>query len=206
MVCKYTYRSGGIPSAFQFTINLAGLNLYINGKNQMASAQRIQSNDNIRLLKNLKNIIRDSSLIGRVKDRTGQLAETNGRRPRIILSSIGQNDRNRIIKMLATAFARWGFDVDVAPGNQTPQQAAQMAVENDVHIVCFLDGNGGNKKRASQLIDALKAHDGENILVAVCGTVAAKDHDFLYRIGVAGVLNFDQTFIAAVLQLLNRLK
>jgi len=206
MVCKYTYRSGGIRNAFQITINLIGLKFYSNGKNQMASAQRIQSKANIRLLENLKNIIRDSSLIERVKDRTGQLAETKGRRPRIILSSIGQNNRNRIIKMLATAFARWGFDVDVAPGNQTPQQAALMAVENDVHIVCFLNGNGGYKKRASQLIDALKVHNGEDILVAVCGTVAEKDHDFLYRIGVAGVLNFDQTIIAAVLQLLDRLK
>lgn len=171
----------------------------------MATVQRVHSNDNIRLLKDLKNIIRDSRLIERVKHRTGQLAETKGRRPRIIVSGIGQNDRNRIIKMLATAFARWGFDVDVAPDNQTPQQAAIMAVENDVHIVCFLNGNGGYKKLASQLIDALKIHNGENILVAVCGTVPAKDHDFLYHIGVAGVLNFDRTIIAAVLQLLDRL-
>ena len=101
-------------NAFQFTINLVGLNYYSNGKNQMASVQRIQSKANIRLLDNLKNIIRDSSLIERVKDRTGQLVETKDRRPRIILSSIGQNDRNRIIKILATAFARWGFNVDVA--------------------------------------------------------------------------------------------
>ena len=172
----------------------------------MATVQRIQSTDNIRLLSNLKNIIRDSRLIERVKQRTNHLAETKGRRPRIIMSSIGQNDRNRIIKMLATAFARWGFDVDIAPGNQTPQQAAIMAVENDVHIVCFLNGNGGYKKLASQLINALKIHNGEAILVAVCGTVPAKDHDFLYRIGVAGILNFDQTIIAALLQLLDRLK
>ena len=172
----------------------------------MVSAQHIQRNDNVRLLKNLKNIIRDSSLIERVKHRTGQLAETKGRRPRIILSSIGQNNRNRIIKMLATAFARWGFDVDVAPGNQTPQQAAIMAVENDAHIVCFLNGNDAYKKLASQLIDELKIHNGEDILVAVCGTVPVKDHDFLYRIGVAGVLNIDQTIISTVLQLLDRLK
>jgi methylmalonyl-CoA mutase len=149
-------------------------------------------------IENLKHIIQNGKQTGLIHQKTSQLAQKYGRRPRILVSSLGQNGSQRIIKLLATSFAGWGFDVDISPVHQNPKQAAKMAVENDVHIVC--------KMVASRLIAALKANEGSDIQVVICGLIPAADHDFLYRSGVAAVLNYDAEFAESVLNLLNKLE
>lgn len=118
------------------------------------------------------------------------------------MSSLSQNGYQRIIKLLATSFAGWGFDVDISPVHQNPKQAAKMAVENDVHIVCITSRKQKCKTVASRLIKALKANDGREILVVVCGIIPSADRDFLYSSGVAAILNYDTTFDESVLRLL----
>ncbi len=171
----------------------------------MASLQDKLANSGRQQIENLKHIIQDGKQVGLIHQKTNQFAQIRGRRPRILVSSLGRNGYQRIIKLLATSFAGWGFDVDISPVHQSPRQAAKMAVENDVHIVCIASRKQKCKTVASQLIKALKANDGREILVGVCGMIPSADHDVLYRSGVAAILNYDPTFAESVLKLLNKL-
>jgi methylmalonyl-CoA mutase len=172
----------------------------------MASLQDSLTDSGRQKIENLKHIIQNDKQAGLIHQKTNQFAQKRGRRPRILVSSLGQNGYQRIIKLLATSFAGWGFDVDISPGHQSPNQAAKMAVENDAHIVCITSRRQECKTVASRLIEALKANAGREILVVICGMIPPADHDFLYRSGVAGVLNYDTTFTESVLKLINKLE
>lgn len=134
-------------------------------------------------------------------ERIEEFVERNGRRPRILISSIGKKHHHQETRRLATFLAETGFDVDVGPMHQTPQGAARMATENDVHVVCFLSAMNRHKELACELAESIKAEDGENILLVMGGTVPKSDYELLYRAGVALILDTG----AADIELVNRL-
>jgi methylmalonyl-CoA mutase len=110
-----------------------------------------------------------------------------GRRPRIMVAKLGQDGHDRGAKVVATAFADLGFDVDVGPLFQTPGEAARQAMENDVHAIGVSTLAAGHKTLVPQLIEALKKEGAEDIVVFVGGVVPAQDYEFLEKSGVAGI-------------------
>jgi len=129
----------------------------------------------------------DSEIIASIRKRTDDFMEKEGRRPRILMTKMGQDGHDRGVKVVATAFADLGFDVDISPMFQTPEEAAKMAVENDVHVVGASSLAAGHKTLVPQLVEALKAAGGEEILVVVGGVIPPKDYDLLHKAGAAGV-------------------
>ncbi len=127
----------------------------------------------------------NTELIDSVRKRTDAFLEKEGRRPRILVTKMGQDGHDRGMKVIATAYADLGFDVDISPMFQTPEEAARMAVENDVHIVGVSTLTAGHKALIPQLMEALKAEGGDDILVVVGGVIPPGDYDFLYDAGVA---------------------
>ncbi|HHS94771.1 MAG TPA: methylmalonyl-CoA mutase, partial [Rhodobacterales bacterium] len=114
-------------------------------------------------------------------------AEEEGRRPRMLVVKMGQDGHDRGAKVIATAFADIGFDVDVGPLFQTPEEAAQDAVDNDVHVVGISSQAAGHKTLAPKLIEALKAQGAEDILVICGGVIPQQDYDFLKKAGVKAI-------------------
>ena len=114
-------------------------------------------------------------------------AEAEGRRPRMLVVKMGQDGHDRGAKVIATAFADLGFDVDVGPLFQTPAEAARDAVENDVHVVGVSSQAAGHKTLVPQLIDELKAQGADDVLVVCGGVIPPQDYEFLKGIGVAAV-------------------
>ena len=110
-----------------------------------------------------------------------------GRRPRILVAKMGQDGHDRGAKVIATAFADIGFDVDIGPLFQTPGEVARLAVESDVHVVGVSSLAAGHKTLVPQLIAELRALGRDDILVVVGGVIPTQDYDFLYRAGVAGI-------------------
>lgn len=116
-----------------------------------------------------------------------KFAELAGRRPRIMIAKMGQDGHDRGAKVIATSFADIGFDVDIGPLFQTPEEAARQAVENDVHILGVSSLAAGHKTLVPQVVDALKKEGREDILVVVGGVIPKPDYDFLYNQGVVGI-------------------
>jgi methylmalonyl-CoA mutase len=116
-----------------------------------------------------------------------QFAQAEGRRPRILVAKMGQDGHDRGAKVIATAFADLGFDVDVGPLFQTPKEAARMAVENDVHVLGVSSLAAGHKTLVPEVIGELKKLGREDILVYVGGVIPPQDYAFLEAAGVAGV-------------------
>ncbi len=114
-------------------------------------------------------------------------AEAEGRRPRMLVVKMGQDGHDRGAKVIATAFADIGFDVDVGPLFQTPEEAAQDAVDNDVHVVGISSQAAGHKTLAPKLIAALKAQGAEDIIVICGGVIPHQDYDFLKQAGVKAI-------------------
>jgi methylmalonyl-CoA mutase len=114
-------------------------------------------------------------------------AAQEGRRPRIMIAKIGQDGHDRGAKVIATAFADLGFDVDVGPLFQTPEEAARQAIENDVHAVGVSTLAAGHKTLVPQLVAALRAQGADDIVVVVGGVVPRQDYEFLEKAGVAAV-------------------
>ncbi|QDC09001.1 methylmalonyl-CoA mutase [Oceanicola sp. D3] len=114
-------------------------------------------------------------------------AEEEGRRPRMLVVKMGQDGHDRGAKVIATAFADIGFDVDVGPLFQTPEEAAQDAVDNDVHVVGISSQAAGHKTLAPKLVEALKAAGAEDIIVICGGVIPQQDYDFLYKSGVKAI-------------------
>jgi methylmalonyl-CoA mutase len=114
-------------------------------------------------------------------------AEEEGRRPRMLVVKMGQDGHDRGAKVIATAFADIGFDVDVGPLFQTPEEAAQDAVDNDVHVVGISSQAAGHKTLDPQLIQALKDKGAEDIIVIWGGVIPQQDYDFLKAAGVKAI-------------------
>ena len=116
-----------------------------------------------------------------------EFAEDEGRRPRMLVVKMGQDGHDRGAKVIATAFADIGFDVDVGPLFQTPAEAAQDAVDNDVHVIGISSQAAGHKTLAPQLVKALKEAGAEDILVICGGVIPQQDYQFLYDAGVKAI-------------------
>ena len=114
-------------------------------------------------------------------------AEEEGRRPRMLVVKMGQDGHDRGAKVIATAFADIGFDVDVGPLFQTPAEAAQDAIDNDVHVIGISSQAAGHKTLAPQLVEALKEAGAGDIIVICGGVIPQQDYDFLYQSGVKAI-------------------
>jgi methylmalonyl-CoA mutase len=123
----------------------------------------------------------------RVQREIDAFARDEGRRPRMLVAKLGQDGHDRGAKIIATAFADIGFDVDIGPLFQTPEEAARQAVENDVHIVGISSQAAGHKTLVPALIDALKREGAGDILVVVGGVIPPNDYDFLRKAGVSAI-------------------
>ncbi|CAN0534996.1 unnamed protein product [Laminaria digitata] len=121
-----------------------------------------------------------------VKD-IAAFAEEEGRRPRMLVVKLGQDGHDRGAKVIATAFADLGFDVDIGPLFATPEEAARQAVENDVHVIGVSTQAAGHKTLVPQLVAALKAERAEDIIVICGGVIPAKDYEFLHSNGVSAI-------------------
>ena len=138
----------------------------------------------------------------KVQAEVAGFAQAEGRRPRLLVVKMGQDGHDRGAKVIATAFADLGFDVDVGPLFQTPAEAARQAVENDVHVVGVSSQAAGHKTLVPQLIAELKAQGGGDILVVVGGVIPAQDYDFLTKAGVAAIYGPGTNITVAASQIL----
>ncbi|WP_255494234.1 methylmalonyl-CoA mutase [Cellulophaga sp. BC115SP] len=121
------------------------------------------------------------------KEMADDFAKLEGRRPRIMVAKMGQDGHDRGAKVIATSFADLGFDVDITPLFQTPEEVAKQAVENDVHVVGASSLAAGHKTLVPELINELKKLGREDIMVIAGGVIPAQDYAFLYESGVKGV-------------------
>ena len=129
----------------------------------------------------------DSEMIESLRKRTADFQKKTGRRPRILLSKMGQDGHDRGIKVIATAFADFGFDVDLGPLFQTPEEAARMAVENDVHVIGVSSLAAGHKTLVPMVIEELKNHGASDIKVVVGGIIPPGDYEFLKNAGASDI-------------------
>ncbi|PLC07336.1 methylmalonyl-CoA mutase [Variovorax sp. RO1] len=122
-----------------------------------------------------------------LKTEINAFAEAQGRRPRVMISKLGQDGHDRGAKVVATAFADLGFDVDMGPLFQTPEECARQAIENDVHAVGVSTLAAGHKTLVPAIIEELRKQGADDIIVFVGGVIPRQDYDFLYEAGVKGI-------------------
>ncbi len=130
---------------------------------------------------------KDNQELAEVRKLTDDFERREGRRPRIMVAKMGQDGHDRGAKVVATGYADCGFDVDMGPLFQTPEEAAKQAVENDVHILGVSSLAAGHKTLIPQVIAELKKLGREDIIVIAGGVIPAQDYDFLYKAGVAAI-------------------
>ncbi|MCU0597679.1 MAG: methylmalonyl-CoA mutase [Desulfobacterales bacterium] len=148
----------------------------------------------------------DTDIIKSIRKRVEEFEKKEGRRPRILVTKMGQDGHDRGIKVVATAFADMGFDVDISPMFQTPDEAARMAIENDVHVVGVSSLAAGHKILVPELIESLKKQGGEEILVVVGGIIPPADYEFLYSAGVSKIFGPGSIVTESANQVLNALE
>ncbi len=133
------------------------------------------------------NEMKNKDELAAVRALSDEFAELDGRRPRILVAKMGQDGHDRGAKVIATAFADLGFDVDIGPLFQTPEEVAKQAAENDVHVVGASSLAAGHKTLVPELIAALRKIGRPDIRVVAGGVIPKKDYDFLYNAGVTGI-------------------
>jgi methylmalonyl-CoA mutase len=146
--------------------------------------------------------IKDDNLFSKAKKLADDFAVLEGRRPRIMIAKLGQDGHDRGAKVVATGYADLGFDVDIGPLFQTPQEATKQAVENDVHILGISSLAAGHKTLVPQVIEALKKYGREDIMVIVGGVIPAQDYSFLFDAGAVGVFGPGTKISKAAIDLL----
>jgi methylmalonyl-CoA mutase len=129
----------------------------------------------------------DDEIIAEVRAMTDEFEAQEGRRPRIMVVKMGQDGHDRGAKVIATAFADMGYDVDVGPLFQTPEEAAQDAVDNDVHVVGMSSLAAGHKTLLPQLVEELRKHGRDDIMVVIGGVIPAQDYEFLRSHGAYAI-------------------
>jgi methylmalonyl-CoA mutase len=129
----------------------------------------------------------DDEEFQRIRKEVAAFATEEGRRPRILVAKLGQDGHDRGAHVISTAFADLGFDVDVGPLFQTPEEAARDAIENDVHLVGVSSQAAGHKTLIPELIAQLRKQGGDDILVVAGGVIPAQDYDELRDAGVAAI-------------------
>ncbi|PWR18609.1 methylmalonyl-CoA mutase [Zavarzinia aquatilis] len=139
----------------------------------------------------------------RIRNEVAAFAREEGRRPRMLVAKMGQDGHDRGAKVIATAFADIGFDVDVGSLFQTPAEVARDAVENDVHVVGVSSQAAGHKTLVPELIAELKKAGAEDVLVVCGGVIPAQDYDFLYKAGVAAIYGPGTNIPAAAAEIMS---
>ncbi|MFM7233316.1 MAG: methylmalonyl-CoA mutase [Flavobacteriales bacterium] len=135
-----------------------------------------------------------------------EFAALAGRRPRIMVAKMGQDGHDRGAKVIATSFADIGFDVDIGPLFQTPEEVARQAIENDVHVVGASSLAAGHKTLVPQLIEELKKQSRPDILVVAGGVIPEQDYDFLYNAGCVGIFGPGTKISVAAVEILDVLR
>jgi methylmalonyl-CoA mutase len=148
---------------------------------------------------------KDSDAVDRVRARSDQFLSQHGRRPRILVAKMGQDGHDRGQKVIATAFADLGFDVDIGPLFQTPEESAKQAIENDVHIVGASSLAAGHLTLVPQLKQALRDQGRDDILVVVGGVIPPEDYDALREAGAAAIFGPGTVIGDAAVELLEQL-
>ncbi len=149
--------------------------------------------------------VRDNEDFKKALNMADQFADLDGRRPRIMVAKMGQDGHDRGAKVIATSFADLGFDVDIGPLFQTPEEAALQAAENDVHIIGASSLAAGHKTLVPQLIAELKKLGREDIIVIAGGVIPPNDYDFLYEAGVSGIFGPGTVIAKAAQEILQKL-
>jgi methylmalonyl-CoA mutase len=149
--------------------------------------------------------MKDQESFKKASELSDQFAEIEGRRPRIMIAKMGQDGHDRGAKVIATGFADLGFDVDIGPLFQTPQEVAEQAIENDVHIVGASSLAAGHKTLVPQLIDALKDLGRPDIMVVAGGVIPSKDYQFLHEAGVTAIFGPGTVLSEAAIEILEKL-
>jgi len=144
--------------------------------------------------------------VQKVLQMTREFEEKEGRRPRILVAKMGQDGHDRGAKVISTAFADLGFDVDIGPLFQTPEETALQAVENDVHIVGFSSLAGGHKTLLPQLVEELSKLGRPDIMIVVGGVIPAADYDFLLQNGASAIFGPGTVIPVAAQKVLNELR
>ncbi len=147
--------------------------------------------------------IKDDSLFKKASELADEFSELEGRRPRIMIAKLGQDGHDRGAKVVATGYADLGFDVDIGPLFQTPQEATKQAVENDVHILGISSLAAGHKTLVPQVINELKKYGREDIMVIVGGVIPAQDYQFLFDAGAVGVFGPGTKIAQAAIDMLD---
>ena len=146
--------------------------------------------------------ISDNEKFMEARKLSDKFKEKFGRRPRILVAKLGQDGHDRGAKVIASSFADIGFDVDVGPLFQTPQEAVRQAIENDVHIIGISSLAAGHKTLVPELIQLLKEQNREDIVVIVGGVIPPQDYEFLFESGVLGVFGPGTIISEAAIQIL----
>lgn len=149
--------------------------------------------------------VADNEDFKKAKELADEFTQLEGRRPRIMIAKMGQDGHDRGAKVIATSFADLGFDVDIGPLFQTPEEAAMQAAENDVHIVGASSLAAGHKTLVPKLIEELKKIGRDDIMVIAGGVIPPKDYDFLTKAGVAAVFGPGTVIAKAAQEILKKL-
>lgn len=149
-------------------------------------------------------IKKDKNFI-RAQELSDEFAAMDGRRPRILVAKMGQDGHDRGAKVISTAFADLGFDVDIGPLFQTPQEVAKQAIENDVHIVGASSLAGGHKTLIPELINELRKSGADDILVVAGGVIPEQDYEALFSKGVTAVFGPGTVIAKAAIEILERM-
>ncbi|MFV0571492.1 MAG: methylmalonyl-CoA mutase [Xanthomarina gelatinilytica] len=146
--------------------------------------------------------IKNDDSFSKAKQLADTFAEQDGRRPRIMIAKMGQDGHDRGAKVVATGYADVGFDVDIGPLFQTPEEAAKQAVENDVHILGVSSLAAGHKTLVPQVIEALKKYGRDDIMVVVGGVIPKQDYQYLFDAGALAVFGPGTKISDAAIQIL----
>ncbi len=147
--------------------------------------------------------MQDNTLFKEAQQLADRFAAMEGRRPRIMVSKVGQDGHDRGAKVIAAGFADIGFDVDISPMFQTPEEVVQQALDNDVHLIGISSLAAGHKTLIPKIIESLAEHHREDILVIAGGIIPEKDHAFLYEKGVVGIFGPGTVISEAAIKTLN---
>jgi methylmalonyl-CoA mutase len=149
--------------------------------------------------------MKNESAFDEVRKLSDRFAELDGRRPRILVAKMGQDGHDRGAKVIATSFADLGFDVDIGPLFQTPDEVAMQAAENDVHIVGASSLAGGHKTLIPELVQALKKIGRSDIMIVAGGVIPQQDYDFLYKNGASFIFGPGTVITDAAKEILNKM-
>jgi methylmalonyl-CoA mutase len=150
--------------------------------------------------------MQDNDLYKKALALSNEFAEKHGRRPRIMVAKMGQDGHDRGAKVIATAFADLGFDVDISPLFQTPAEVAKQAIENDVHFLGISSLAGGHKSLIAQLIQELKNYEKDDIIIIAGGVIPQKDYEDLYKVGVKHIFGPGSIIAESAIDILSNFK